>query len=286
MTPLSSPLPRTAGVALLLCGILVALGPVPAAAHTVLPPIFNDVGFDQRMNEQVPLDATFRDETGRPVRLSEYFGQRPVILVPVYYSCTTLCPILLDGLARSLRPVSFEMGKDFDVVTVTINPREKPAQAADKKEQALRRYARPGAVKGWHFLTGEDASIRPLMKAIGFRYVYDEKTGQYAHAAGVVILTPQGRTSRYFYGIDLSPRDLRLGLIEAADGKFGSPIDQVLLFCYHYDPLTGKYALVIMNVIRLAGLATITVLGAFIVVMVRRDRLAARLAGMKVGRAH
>jgi protein SCO1/2 len=274
--------PRTAAIVLFLCGVLVALGPIPARAHTTLPAIFNDVGFDQRLDEQVPLDATFRDETGRAVTLGEYFGRRPVILVPVYYSCTTLCPILLDGLARSLRPVSFDMGKDFDIVTVTINPRETPAQAAAKKEQASRRYGRPGAANGWHFLTGEEASIRRLMKAIGFRYTYDAKTDQYAHAAGVVILTPQGRTAHYFYGIDLSPRDLRLGLIEAADNKIGSPIDQVLLFCYHYDPLTGRYGLIIMNVIRLAGLATVLVLGAFIVVMVRRDRLAAA----KVGGAH
>jgi protein SCO1/2 len=271
--------PRTAAIVLCLCGILAALVPVPALAHTALPPIFNDVAFDQRLNEQVPPDAAFRDETGRAVTLGEYFGRRPVILVPVYYSCTTLCPMLLDGLARSLRPISFEMGKDFDIVTVTINPRETPAQAAAKKDLAARQYARPGALVGWHFLTGQDASIRRVMSAIGFRYTYDAKTDQYAHAAGVVILTPQGRTSRYFYGIDLSPRDLRLGLIEAADNRIGSPIDQVLLFCYHYDPLTGKYGLIIMNVIRLVGLATVLVLGTFIVVMLRRDRRVASRAG-------
>jgi len=271
--------PRTAAIVLSLCGILVALGPVPASAHTGLPPIFNDVAFDHRLNEQVPPDAAFRDETGRTVTLGEYFGRRPVILVPVYYSCTTLCPMLLDGLARSLRPISFEMGKDFDIVTVTINPRETPAQAAAKKDLAVRQYARPGAAEGWHFLTGQDASIRRVMNAIGFRYTYDAKTDQYAHAAGVVILTPQGRTARYFYGIDLSPRDLRLGLIEAAEGRIGSPIDQVLLFCYHYDPLTGRYGLIIMNVIRLVGLATVLVLGTFIAVMVRRDRRVASRAG-------
>jgi len=274
--------PRTAAIILCLCGILVALVPVPASAYTALPPIFNDVAFDQRLNEQVPPDAAFRDETGRAVTLGEYFGRRPVILVPVYYSCTTLCPMLLDGLARSLRPISFEMGKDFDIVTVTINPRETAAQAAAKKDLAVRQYARPGAVVGWHFLTGQEASIRRVMNAIGFRYTYDARTDQYAHATGVVILTPQGRTSRYFYGIDLSPRDLRLGLIEAAEGRIGSPIDQVLLFCYHYDPLTGRYGLIIMNVIRLVGLATVLVLGGFIVVMLRRDRRAAS----KVAGAH
>lgn len=264
--------PRRAAIILALCGILVALSPVPASAHTALPPIFADVAFEQRLNEQVPLDAAFRDESGRAVTLRDYFGQRPVILVPVYYSCTTLCPLLLDGLARSLRPVSFEMGKDFTIVTMTINPRETPAQAAAKKDLAVRQYARPGVVEGWHFLTGEEASIRRVTQAIGFRYTYDAKTDQYAHAAGVVILTPQGRTARYFYGIDLPPRDLRLGLIEATEGRIGSPIDQVLLFCYHYDPLTGRYGLIIMNVIRLAGLVTVLILGAFIVVMLRRDR--------------
>ena len=270
------------GFALLLCLILGALGPLPARAHTSLPPIFKDVGFDQRMGEQAPLDAAFRDEAGRAVLLGDYFGRRPVILVPVYYSCTTLCPILLDGLARSLRPVSLDMGKDFDIVTVSINPRETAAQAAARKELVLQRYGRPGAAQGWHFLTGEEASIQRLARAIGFRYTYDAKTDQYAHAAGVVILTPQGRTARYFYGIDLSPRDLRLGLIEAAEDTIGSPIDQVLLFCYHYDPLTGRYGLIIMNVIRLAGLATILGLGAFIAVMVRRDRsTASKLRGAR-----
>ena len=278
-TQIFSAQPRTAAIVLGLCGILVALGPGPASAHTALPPIFNDVAFDQRLNEQVPPDAAFRDETGQAVTLGEYFGRRPVILVPVYYSCTTLCPMLLDGLARSLRPVSFEMGKDFDIVTVTINPRETPKEAAAKKDLAVRQYARPGAAGGWHFLTGQDASIRRVMNAIGFRYTYDAKTDQYAHAAGVVILTPQGRTARYFYGIDLSPRDLRLGLIEAAEGRIGSPIDQVLLFCYHYDPLTGRYGLIIMNVIRLAGLVTVLILGTFIAVMIRRDHLAAAKVG-------
>lgn len=266
---------RLAGRTLVLLGLLGVLSPVPATAHTAGPAIFTEVGFDQRLDEQVPLDLAFRDETGRSVTLGDYFGRKPVILVPVYYSCTTLCPILLDGVARSLRPLSLEMGKDFDVVTVSINPRETPGEAAAKKAQALRRYDRRGPETGWHFLTGEEAAIRRLTQAIGFRYAYDRKTDQYAHAAGVVILTPQGRTARYFYGIDLSPRDLRLGLVEAADGRIGSPMDQVLLFCYRYDPLTGRYGLIIMNVIRLAGLATVLAVGTFVTLMVRRDRLAA-----------
>lgn len=263
----------------LIACILVAAASVPTQAHTNLPPLFREVGFDQRLNEQVPLDLTFRDEAGRTVSLRDYVGSKPVILVPIYYSCTTLCPILLDGLARGLRPVSFNAGKDFEVIAVSINPRETPGQAAGKKEQVLNRYARPGAANGWHFLVGAEPSIQPLMKAIGFRYTYDAKTDQYAHAAGIVILTPQGKTARYFYGIDYPPRDLRLGLIEAADGRIGTPIDQVLLFCYHYDPLTGKYGLIVMNVMRLAGLATILALGTFIFAMLRRDRLAARRTG-------
>jgi len=213
------------------------------------------------------------------VSLRDYVGSKPVILVPIYYSCTTLCPILLDGLARGLRPVSFSAGKDFEVIVVSINPRETSSQAAAKKEHVLNRYAGPGTAEGWHFLIGADPSIQPLMKAIGFRYAYDARTDQYAHAAGIVILTPQGKIARYFYGIDYPPRDLRLGLIEAAGGRIGTPIDQVLLMCYHYDPLTGKYGLIVMNMVRLAGLTTLLALGAFIFVMVRRDRLAARRAG-------
>jgi protein SCO1/2 len=266
--------PRMARVAFLLWGILVGLGPVPAPAHTTLPAIFNDVGFDQRLNEQVPLDLIFRDEGGQAVRLGDYFGDKPVILSLVYYNCTTLCPMILDGLVRSLTPVSFDIGKQFAVLTVSFDPRETPALAAAKKTEYVRRYHRPGVAGGWHFLTGEEPAIRQLTKAVGFRYLYDAKTDQFAHAAGIVLLTPRGKVTRYFYGFDFSPRDLRLGLIEAAANTIGTPIDQVLLYCYHYDPLTGQYGLIVMNVIRLAGLATVLALGTFIVVMLRRERLA------------
>jgi len=266
-------------VLFLIAWALPAAASAPTQAHPHLPPLFREVGFEQRLNEEVPLDLTFRDEAGRTVSLREYSGSRPVILVPVYYSCTTLCPILLDGLARGLRPVSLNAGKDFEVIAVSFNPRETPGQAAARKEHVLTRYGRPGAANGWHFLVGTEASIQPLMKAIGFRYAYDATTDQYAHAVGIVVLTPQGKIARYFYGIDYPPRDLRLGLVEAAGGRIGTPIDQVLLMCYHYDPLTGQYGLIVMNVVRLAGLATLLALGAFIVVMVRRDRLAARHAG-------
>ena len=265
---------RMAAVAMPVLGVLVALGAAPVAAHTTLPPIFNDVGFDQRLNEQVPPDLVFRDETGRSVRLGDYFGGKPVILSLIYYNCTTLCPMILDGLVRSLTPVSFDIGKQFAILTVSFDPRETPVLAAARKAEYVGRYRRPGAAEGWHFLTGEEAAIRQLTKAVGFRYLYDAKTDQFAHAAGIVMLTPQGKVARYFYGFDFSPRDLRLGLIEAAANKIGTPIDQVLLFCYHYDPLTGRYGLIVMNVIRLAGLATVLALGSFIIVMLRRERLA------------
>jgi protein SCO1 len=257
---------------LLLPGPLALLGPVVAQAHETLPAIVKEVGFDQRLNEQVPLDLVFRDEAGRAVRLGEYIGGQPVILSLVYYNCTTLCPMILDGMVRSLTPVAFDIGKEFTILTVSFDSRDTPAQAAAKKVEYVRRYRRAGAADGWHFLTGEEAAIRQLTKAVGFRYLYDEKTDQFAHAAGILMLTPQGKVSRYFYGFDFSPRDLRLGLIEAAANKIGTPIDQVLLYCYHYDPLTGKYGLIVMNVLRLAGLATILALAGFILVMLRRER--------------
>lgn len=261
-----------AGLALLGSGVPGLRGAVPAFAHEALPAIFKDVGFDQRLNEPVPLDAVFRDEAGQPVRLGDYLGQKPVILALIYYRCTTLCPMILDGLVRSLHALSFDIGKQFSIVTLSFDPRETPALAAAKKAEYVKRYGRPGAADGWHFLTGDEPAIQRLTKAVGFRYVYDDKTDQYAHAAGILMLTPQGRVARYFYGIDYSPRDLRLGLIEAAANTIGNPIDQVLLYCYHYDPLTGKYGLIVMNVLRLAGLATVLILGAFILVMLRRER--------------
>jgi protein SCO1/2 len=278
-------------VGLALLGLAGILGGVwPAEGHDAtssvqsaetIRAIFKDVGFDQRLNAQVSLDLVFRDETGRAVRLGDYFGDKPVILSLVYYNCTTLCPMILDGLVRSLTPLSFDIGKQFAMLTVSFDPRETPAQAAAKKTEYVRRYRRPGAADGWHFLTGEEAAIRRLTDTVGFRYLYDEKTDQFAHAAGILMLTPQGKVARYFYGFDFSPRDLRLGLIEAAANTIGTPIDQVLLLCYHYDPRTGQYGLVVMNTLRLAGLATVLALGTFIVVMLRRDRranLAAREA--------
>ena len=232
----------------------------------------NDIGFDQKLGHEVPLDLTFRDEAGRAVTLGSYFSTKPVIMLLTYYNCTMLCPVLMDGLVRALRPLSFDMGKQYTVLSVSINPREAPTLAAARKELYLQRYDRKGASDGWHFLTGNEEAIQKLTQAVGFRYVYDAKQDEYAHAAGILILTPQGKVSRYYYGVEFVPRDLRLGLVEAAANSIGTPVDQLLLYCYHYDPLTGKYGLIIMNVLRLAGTATVFALGGFVLVMLRRDR--------------
>ena len=237
------------------------------------PEALQNVGFDQKLNEQVPLDLAFRDEDGRAVKLGEYFGKRPVILMFMYYECPNLCPLALDGLIRNLKPLSFRVGKEFNVLTVSIDPSEGPQIAAAKKHEYLPRYGRAGTEDGWHFLTGEAVSIKQLTEAVGFRYAYDAEKDQYAHASGIIVLTAQGRISRYFYGIEYAPKDLRLGLVEASAGKIGSPVDRLLLFCYQYDPATGRYTLIIMNALRLAGLATVLGLSAFVLIMVRRERV-------------
>ena len=252
--------------------LLLLLAVDPAQAQNVRPAPLRDVGIDQRLNEQLPLDLTFRDETGRTVRLGEYFGRKPVILSLVYYDCPMLCTLVLNGLLRSLRALSLDAGDQFNVVTVSFDPRETAALAAAKKATYVKRYARARASQGWHFLTGEEASIQQLTRAAGFRYVYDSQSGQFAHATGIMVLTPAGRLARYFFGIEYSARDLRLALVEASAHKIGSPIDQLLLFCYQYDPTTGQYSLAIMNILRIAGMATLVALGSFVFVMLRRDR--------------
>ena len=244
----------------------------PALGNGTQPEVLHDVSFDQKLNGQVPHDLRFRDENGSLVELGKYFGKRPVILVTVYYECPNLCPLVLDGLVRSLKPISFDVGNQFNILTLSIDPGEGPEIAKAKKQEYIKRYGRPGAQEGWHFLTGEDSAIRQLTQAIGFRYTYDANKNQYAHPSGIIILTPQGRISRYFYGIEYSPRDLRLGLVEASEGKIGSPVDQLLLLCYEYDPTTGKYSLVIMNALKIAALSTVFVLGTFLFVMLRRER--------------
>jgi len=234
------------------------------------PVMLKDIGIDQRLNESLPLALPFRDEVGRTVTLGDYFGKRPVVLALVYYNCPMLCTQVLNGLVASLNVMSLEAGQDFDVVAVSFDTRETPAMAAAKKEAYLSRYKHPAAAAGWHFLTGDAASVEALTKAAGFRYRYDEKLEQFAHASAIMVATPEGRLARYFYGIEYPPRDLRLGLVEASAGRIGTPVDQVLLYCFHYDPASGKYGPVIINIIRIAGLATVLLIGLGMLAMSRR----------------
>jgi protein SCO1/2 len=244
------------------------------------PTVLREVGFDQRLDQLVPGDITLRDEAGRDVRLADYLGRKPVVLTLVYYECPSLCTMTLNGLVSAMNAVSFDAGKEYDVVTVSFEPRETPALAAAKKETYLKRYQRPGAAAGWHFLTGEPAEIERLTKAVGFRYTWDERTRQYAHPAGVVVLTPEGKIARYLFGIEYAPKDLRFAVVEASQGRVGGVVDQAILFCYQYDPMTGKYGTAIMRLLRVASVLTLAVLGTFIFTMWRRDRRAARaLAG-------
>jgi len=251
--------------------LVVAALAAPVLAEDARPPLLRSVGIDQRLDAQLPLDLALRDETGRIVPLREYLGRKPVILTLVYYRCPMLCTQVLNGLVASLKVLPFDVGNQFDVLTVSFDPRETPALAAAKKAATLERYPRPGAAQGWHFLTGDETSLARLTAAVGFRYAYDPALGQYAHASAIVVLTPEGRISRYFYGVEYSPRDLRLGLVEASANRIGSPIDQVLLFCYHYDPATGKYGALVMNLVRAGGAVTVLVLGTLLVLMRRRD---------------
>jgi len=236
--------------------------------------ILKEVSIEQRLNEQIPLDLNFLDATGRRVQLRDYFGEKPVILSLVYYECPMLCSMILNGLLRSLNTLSFDVGDEFNIITVSFDPKETTKLAMGKKKSYMSKYGRLDAEKGWHFLTGDESSIQQLTEAVGFNYKYDPETNQFVHASGMMVLTPQGKLSRYFYGVEYSTKDLKFGLMEAANDKIGSVVDQLLLYCYHYDPVTGKYGMVIMNVIRIFSTATVLVLAAFMVVMFRRDRKA------------
>ncbi len=231
------------------------------------------VGIDQHLNAEVPGNLEFRDEHGNPVQLSDYFGHgRPVILNLGYYQCPMLCSELLQGLVGSMKALTFDLGKDFDVVTVSFDPRETTEMAAAKKRDIMKRYGRAYTEQGWHFLTGRADQIEALTKAVGFQFQFDPKTNQYAHAAAIVMLTPDRHISGYFYGVEFSPKDLRLGLVQASQHNIGNVSDQVLLYCYHYDPMTGKYGAVISNILKLSGLATVLIMGIFMFVMFRADR--------------
>jgi protein SCO1/2 len=257
--------------------ILAASG---SAAQEGRPPAARDVGFDQRLGESVPLDAVFRDESGQAVRLGDYFTGKPVILTLVYYECPMLCTLTLNELAGALKTLAFDVGREFEVVTVSFEPRETPELAAAKKKTYLERYGRPGSERGWHFLTGDADATSRLTRAVGFRYAWDEATKQYAHPAGIMVLTPDGRIARYLYGIEYSPQSLRLALVESSEGRIGSTVDQLLLLCYQYDPTTGRYGAAVMRIVRVAGVLTLAALGTLIVVLRRRERrAAARSAG-------
>jgi protein SCO1/2 len=252
---------------------LALLATAGLAAQPPLPPQLKDVGIDQRLGQQVPLDLAFRDDTGRSVTLGEYFGKdKPVVFAPVYYECPMLCTMTLNGLVRAMRAMKLSAGRDYTVVTFSFDSRETPDLAAGKRKSYLEAYRRDGAEAGWHFLTGSEAAIRRLTQALGYRYSWDEKRQEFAHASGVMVATPSGKLARYLYGIEYPPRDLRLSLVEASEGKIGSPVDQVLLFCFHYDPLTGKYGVVVRNVLRVAGAGTALALATFIVTAVRLER--------------
>jgi protein SCO1 len=238
----------------------------------IKPPGLEHVGIDQRLNEQLPLDLQFKDESGQTVKLGDYFHSgRPVLLNFVYYECPMLCGEVLNGVSAALKVLKFTPGTEFEVVTVSIDPREKPPLAAAKKQTYMARLGRPDAAKGWHFLTGEKAQIDALANAAGWHYQFDTKTNQFAHAAGIMLVTPQGKLAQYYYGVEYSARDLRLGIIEASQNRIGSIADQVLLYCYHYDPRTGKYGAVITNIMRAAGALTAVLLGGFLVLMFRRE---------------
>lgn len=236
----------------------------------VRPPGLKNVGIQQNLNQQIPADLMFTDDLGRKVKLGDYFGKKPLILNLVYITCPMLCGEELAGLESALRVLKFDVGKEFEVITVSFDPKDTPEAAAKKKEQILRRYKRAGAEQGWHFLVGQQDSITAIAKAAGFEYEYDPKTGQFAHSTAIMVLTPQGKIAQYFYGIDYPPKDLRLGLVDASQNKIGTLVDELLLYCYHYDPEKGKYSATIMRILRIMGVATLLCLGTLFFVMIRR----------------
>ncbi len=265
---------RRLGAAAPLFLFLLGLAAVGGAQDNaaVTPPQLRGVGIDQRLNNQVPLDLKFRDETGQTVILGSYFGKRPVILSLVYYSCPMLCTLAENGLLNALRDVTFNIGEQFEVVTVSIDPTETPEMAMGKKAVYAGLYGRPAAKHGWHFLVGDEPSIRALAQAVGFHYNYIPETRQYAHATGLVVLTPQGKVSRYFYGIQYPARDIRLALVEASQEKIGNPVDAILLYCCEYSPVTGKYSIVVSRILKIAGAITILSLGTLFFALSRGGR--------------
>jgi len=253
--------------------------PQSGAVSSGLPKALREVGIDQKLNHQLPLDLVFRNENGEPVKLGDYFGKKPVVLSLVYYECPMLCTQVLNGMVSAFKVLSFKGGDEFEVVTVSFDPRETPALATAKKKTYvgyLPEAKRTPAASGWHFLTGDSESIKRLTEAVGFHYHFDEATNQFAHASGIMIATPEGKLARYFYGVEYSPKDLRLGLVEASQNKIGSPVDELLLYCFHYDPATGTYGVPIMRAIRVGGIATLFVMVALFFLMRRRSAMQMR----------
>jgi protein SCO1/2 len=277
VTPLRHTL-RTSIRASVLAALTIAHAPAFAQMGAAPPPrpatpgVLQEIGFDQKLGDQLPLDATFTDEAGRSVRIGDYFGKKPVVLSFAYYECPMLCTLSLNGLAGALEALSFVPGQEFEVLTVSFDPSETPALAAAKKKNYLARYSRSGAHAGWHFLTGTQASIEALTRAAGFRYVWDEASKQWAHPAGLLVATPEGRISHYLYGVEYAPKDLRLALVDAAGGGIGNAVDQVLLYCYQYDPQAGRYSASILNLVRIGGALTLLGLAAFILTASRARR--------------
>ena len=254
-------------------------GGILAPPASQRPPGLNGVGIEPHLNGQIPSGLVFRDESGNAVRLGDYFGKKPLILNLAYFNCQMLCPEVLSGLTVALRGLKFDVGREFYILTVSFDPRETPDMAREKKEQYVARYGRQGADLGWHFLTGQQDAIAALTKAAGFQYQYDPKTQQFAHTTAITVLTPQGKIAQYYYGLEYEPKDLRLSLVEASQGKIGNLVDAILLYCYHYDPTTGRYNALIFRLLRLTGLATVIFLGAFILLMLRRDGMHGVSAG-------
>ena len=250
-----------------------------ARAEDGRPAALRDVGYDQRLGELLPLDVALKDEAGRNVRLGDFFGKKPVVFSLVYFECPMLCTLTLNGLVSALGVVNFDAGNEFEIVTVSFDPRDTPASAAAKKKAYLARYGRAGAERGWHFLTADVPTVERITKAVGFRYAWDAETRQFAHPSGIVVATPEGRIARYLYGIEYAPKDLRLALVEASAGKIGNPVDQFILYCYQYDPARGRYGASILRLVRLGGVATVLALGTFVGMMWRRERIQGRRTG-------
>lgn len=257
--------------------IAVQAAPGPAEPKPILPPELQHIGIEQKLGAQVPTDAEFRDSDGNTVRLGQIATGKPVVLALVYYTCPMLCNQILSGLVAGLRPLSLQPGRDFDIVAVSINPSETPADAAEKRAMYVRKYSRANDPAGWHFLTGTDENIHKVADAVGFRYRYDPRSKMFIHASGVMILTPDRRAARYLYGVEYQPKDLKLGLVEASDRKIGSPVDEVLLFCYHYDPTTARYTLSVLNGLRVAAALALAILVGGLFYLWRRDIRADRM---------